>query len=51
MYVPFKLYDGAEVGPLLEAALEGTEPPVEARMAEGGEGADAGAGDNMEVDT
>ena len=45
----FKLYDGAEVGPLLEAALEGTEPPAETRTAEGGEGADAG--DSMEVDT
>ena len=47
----FKLYDGAEVGPLLEAALEGAEPAAESRMAEGGEGADASAGDSMEVDT
>lgn len=47
----FKLYDGAEVGPLLEAALEGAEPAAESRMTEGGDGADAGAGDSMEVDT
>ena len=45
----FKLYDGAEVGPLLEAALEGAEPAAETGTAEGGEGADAG--DSMEVDT
>lgn len=39
----FKLYDGSEVGPLLEAALESAEP---APAAEGGEG-----GESMEVDT
>ena len=37
----FKLYDGSEVGPLLEAALESAEPAAAA--AEGGE--------SMEVDT
>lgn len=38
----FKLYDGAEVGPLLEKALEGTETKAE-ETREGGE--------SMEVDT
>lgn len=39
----FKLYDGPEVGPLLEAALESAEP---APAAEAGEGVES-----MEVDT
>ncbi|KAK4694235.1 20S proteasome subunit alpha 6, partial [Lecanoromycetidae sp. Uapishka_2] len=38
----FKLFDGSEVGPLLEAALESAEPPPAAE----GEG-----GESMEVDT
>ena len=39
----FKLYDGPEIGPLLEAALESAEPAPAASTAEGGE--------SMEVDT
>ncbi len=39
----FKLYDGSEVGPLLEAALESAEPAPAAEAGEGGE--------SMEVDT
>ena len=39
----FKLYDGAEVGPYLEAALESAEPAAPVEGAEGGE--------SMEVDT
>lgn len=39
----FKLYDGSEVGPLLETALESAEPAAETAPAEGGE--------SMEVDT
>ncbi len=39
----FHLYDGPEVGPLLEAALEGTEPAAETAPGAGGE--------SMEVDT
>jgi len=39
----FRLYDGPDVGPLLEAALEGSEPAAETAPAEGGE--------SMEVDT
>ena len=43
----FKLYDGPEIGPLLEAALEGADQPTTGAAgpttAEGGEG--------MEVDT
>lgn len=39
----FHLYDGPEVGPLLEAALEGAEPAAETAPADGGE--------SMEVDT
>ena len=38
----FKLYDGPEIGPLLEAALESAEPAAETTTAEGGE--------SMEVD-
>lgn len=41
----FKLYDGAEVGPLLEKALEGAEG-----VAEGGASAAEG-GESMDVDT
>jgi len=39
----FKLYDGSEVGPLLEAALQSAEPAPAAEAGEGGE--------SMEVDT
>ena len=39
----FKLYDGPEIQPLLEAALESTETPAEAATTET-------AGDTMEVD-
>lgn len=39
---PFKLYDGPEIGPLLDAALESSEPSAETATAEGGE--------SMEVD-
>ena len=39
----FKLYDGSDVGPLLEAALESSEPGPDAPTTEGGE--------TMEVDT
>lgn len=41
---PFRLYDGSEVGPLLEAALESSEPAVETSTA-------AEGGESMEVDT
>lgn len=39
---PFKLYDGPEIGPLLEAALESSDSAPETGAAEGGE--------SMEVD-
>ena len=39
----FKLYDGSEVGPLLEAALQSAEPAPAAEAGQGGE--------SMEVDT
>ena len=39
----FKLYDGSEVGPLLEAALENAEPATRE--------APAGEGESMEVDS
>ena len=38
----FKLYDGAEVGPLLETALESAEPARETTT--------AGEGESMDVD-
>lgn len=44
----FKLYDGAEVGALLDASLESTDAPAEGRQ-----GTDTGAatqGDSMDVD-
>ena len=44
----FKLFDGAEVGPLLEAALESSEP---AAAAEGTATGGGQGGDAMEVDT
>ncbi len=39
----FKLYDGSEVGPLLEAALQSAEPAPAAEAGQGGE--------SMKVDT
>lgn len=43
----FKLYDGPEMGPLLEASLEGTEPAQDNAAPEAGAEAEA---DSMDVD-